>query len=186
MRLRLFAIMTIAGLFVACGSGDKTIEVYTIKKETPKPAPVAAPPKATGLQWDVPSNWQETPASAMHLAAYNVPIEGAESPASLTLMTLPGDGGGLLMNVNRWLNQLGLAPVQASDLSALGEAHDAKIGPFSLFTFKNEASPEKAFLVSVYQTSSQTHFVKLIAPMASLESLKPVFLEFCQTVSTDS
>ena len=61
--------------------------------------------------WNAPPHWQpEAGASSMLKGAYLAPnAEGKLDPATsarITLMTLPGDGGGALPNINRWRAQL--------------------------------------------------------------------------------
>jgi len=61
--------------------------------------------------WIQPAEWTvDENASPILMAAYD-----SESGARVTLTALGGGGGGLLENINRWRNQLGLAPVDSMD-----------------------------------------------------------------------
>ncbi len=91
----------------------------TVKAQGPSPA--ASGGHAAGqTHWNAPPHWQpEADASSMLKGAYLAPnAQGQTDPATsarITLMTLPGDGGGALPNINRWRAQLGLPALQTLD-----------------------------------------------------------------------
>jgi len=51
----------------------------------------------------------------MRLASYEV-TDGNNSKLDFSVTSFPGDVGGTLANVNRWLGQIGIDPVQEADL----------------------------------------------------------------------
>ena len=51
----------------------------------------------------------------MRLASYEV-SDGNGSKLDFSVTSFPGDVGGTLANVNRWLGQIGIDPIQESDL----------------------------------------------------------------------
>jgi hypothetical protein len=70
------------------------------------------PPK-----WTLPEGWQQLPGDGFRFATLRFqtggqPVEIAVSPA----------GGDVLMNVNRWRDQVGLAPITAGELAAETES----------------------------------------------------------------
>lgn len=78
-----------------------------------------APPKPTAqreLVWDNPPGWVEQPPTEVRRANLR-PAGNADAECYLSV--LPGAGGGLLDNVNRWRNQMGLAPIDAAAVAAL-------------------------------------------------------------------
>ena len=52
----------------------------------------------------------------MRLASYEV-NDGNGSKLDFSITSFPGDVGGTLANVNRWLGQIGIDPVEESNLS---------------------------------------------------------------------
>ena len=107
----------------------------TLGAASPTPPPTSSPPAATTTgpvdpaatghaanqtHWNAPPHWQPEPGqSAMLKGAYIAPnADGQTDPAAaarITLMSLPGDGGGALPNINRWRAQLGLPALQSLD-----------------------------------------------------------------------
>ena len=83
-------------------------------------APALPPPPAHDLNgaptWEVPAHWVKTSASSMRLASYEV-SDGNGSKLDFSVTSFPGDVGGTLANVNRWLGQIGIDPVEESSLS---------------------------------------------------------------------
>lgn len=131
---------------LACGERDDGIESYRVPKEDGSPKAAADPhagmppgtdphaglpagdphagmPGGSGkvvearVRGEVPSTWTPAPGSSMRLASYRVAGDG-EALAEISLITLGGDGGGVLPNVNRWRSQLGLDPLDEAGLEA--------------------------------------------------------------------
>ena len=67
----------------------------------------ATPPLADKPTWTVPADWQEGQL-AQFLVANIVIARCGGAQAAVNVSSLAGDGGGLLPNVNRWREQLGL------------------------------------------------------------------------------
>ncbi len=65
-----------------------------------------------GPSWDLPVGWQEQPGSGMRYATVNVGSAGLD----ISVISLPAPQD-LLANVNRWRNQLQLAPISEQQLS---------------------------------------------------------------------
>jgi len=66
--------------------------------------------------YDLPAGWSVLPSSQFVMLKLRV----AGSPdATCHLSILGGNGGGLLANVNRWYNQMGLPPISAADVAKL-------------------------------------------------------------------
>lgn len=73
------------------------------QSESPHQSP---PPTETQLTYEVPKGWTEITAGGMREAAFEVK-EGKEA-VEITVVSLPGDAGGLLANINRWRKQVGM------------------------------------------------------------------------------
>jgi hypothetical protein len=76
------------------------------------------------VKWTLPPGWKEEQGGPARVASFKF---GDRDPKlELTVVKLPGDGGGLPANVNRWREQLGLERAAEGDIAAsvrkLGEA----------------------------------------------------------------
>ncbi|MEM7516738.1 MAG: hypothetical protein AAF368_07420, partial [Planctomycetota bacterium] len=75
-----------------------------------------AAPVGAGLRWDKPDGWQLGPGKAMRLVTFYP--EGGEG-AEVYLTALPGHGGGMGANLNRWRGQMKQTPLSPDDIAAL-------------------------------------------------------------------
>ena len=118
-----FRILFCAVLVAGSGCRNDQIHEYSAPKEQtrampPSPSDMTIPPEppATGErpQWTLPASWQERPGEGMRYAtlvvdATNPPLEIRVTPLSLAARDPLG-------NVNRWREQIALAPVTQEEL----------------------------------------------------------------------
>jgi hypothetical protein len=71
------------------------------------------------FRYTAPAGWVEQPPPAFSQLAFAV-SDGAET-ATITVSLLRGDGGGVLANVNRWRQQVGLTPVTEQEVAEAAE-----------------------------------------------------------------
>ncbi len=95
-------------------SDDAKITVYRIPKETQPDTPAQSAAMnggaAPAVHWTAPTGWEKQPASGFRKGSFLV--RGAEGKtADVSVISFPEAAGGLLANVNRWRNQLKLAPI---------------------------------------------------------------------------
>ena len=96
----------------------------------------------------------------------------------------PGDGGGLLANLNRWRTQLGLASVAEADLAKEVQPLDLPGAKASLadVTGKDARSGQPARMVAVViPRSGATWFYKLMGEAQLVQQEKDAFLKFVQS-----
>ena len=86
-----------------------------IRAKAPDLPPPPAHDQHGAPTWEVPSHWVKTSASSMRLASYEVK-DGNGSKLDFSVTSFPGDVGGTLANVNRWLGQIGIDPVKEDGL----------------------------------------------------------------------
>ncbi|CAM3117008.1 hypothetical protein [Rariglobus hedericola] len=147
-----------------------------------------AVPTASGgdLSWTTPANWQSRAASAMRKATFIIPGESAGEQAELAVTAFPGDVGGNLANVNRWRQQLQLAPISASELdSALTHLHagDLHIDVAELLgPVPADGKPRQRVLGAIVPFNGATWFFKLTGPDALVSREKSAYLAFVQTI----
>src|SRR5690606_18990816 len=74
--------------------------------------------------WVVPIGWTLVPGERpMRVATYEAP--GPDGPVEVAITRFPGRVGGELANINRWRGQMGLPPVDESELEAVIERFEA-------------------------------------------------------------
>jgi hypothetical protein len=134
--------------------------------------------------WEVPSGWKEIPGGQFLVAKF-VLTGGANAQANVNVSMSPGDGGGLLANVNRWRAQLGLGPVAEADLASQTQSLDLADGKASLTDIAGQdpKNGQKARLLAVViPRSGQTWFYKLMGSAQVVQQEKDAFIKFVQSV----
>ncbi len=147
------------------------------------PAPemrgAVAPPPATDLpKWSPPAHWQAAGEKPMRLASFDVPGEGGVR-GDVSISTLGGNGGGLLMNVNRWRGQVGLGQLDEAGLAKETQSLDLGADRGALVDLKG---PEKRILAVVVPRSDRTWFFKLSGPDSLLTKEHDNFVQFVKSI----
>jgi hypothetical protein len=131
----------------------------------------AAASEPTGSpQWNPPADWQAVPPGQFLVAKFTV----ADGAAAVNISSSPGDGGGVVANVNRWRKQLGLPPSEevAAEMETTG-------GRASVV----EMAGEKNALVGVIvRQADRAWFYKLMGDPAVVAAQKDAFLKFVREV----
>lgn len=150
----------------------------------------AAPPPASAASarpdkpaWQVPAGWQEVPGGDFLAAKFL--ITGADkAQAAVNVSVSPGDGGGVVGNVNRWRRQLGLAELSEGDIKKLVTPVESPAGKGVLadLTGTDAKTGQKARLVGVIlPQASQTWFYKLMGNEQVVGREREAFTQFVQT-----
>ena len=135
-------------------------------------------------QWDVPAGWQEQPPTQMLLAKFVLPGESG-GKAEVTVSTFPGDVGGLLANVNRWRGQVGLTPLNETELKGAVAPLDLNGAKATLVDIRgtDAKTAQPARLIgAIVPRAGQTWFYKLFGQEQVAEREKAAFLKFLQSV----
>ena len=146
----------------------------------PEAAELPAMSETKRLTWTCPDGWVERPASDMRLATFLVGPDNVEC----TIVSFPGDAGGVKPNVKRWLGQLQLE-VAEEDLDAFLKKQPATTTrgglPCTMFDFSELPLESKgsSMLAGMAAAGSQTVFVKLMGPGPLLASEKKNFEALC-------
>lgn len=135
--------------------------------------------------WEVPGSWQEQPPSSMLLARFAVKDQSS-GKAEVTVSAFPGDVGGLLPNVNRWRNQIGLAPIDTPELAKAVSPLELDGIKATLVEMANPkpsaaGSPQR-IIVALVPHGGQTWFFKLLGDDAAVAKEKAALLKFVQSI----
>ena len=178
-------VFSLLAVLVSCNN-DK-IQVYRIPKEGINVAlqsgsQGSAAPPGNPAQWAKPEGWIEQPLSEMRLGSFKVDGPNAAS-ADVSVIAFPGEAGGLISNINRWRDQLQLAPVDENQLSQMIQRTQVDNVPTYLVDFQTvqNASKPSRILGAVLQTADRTWFVKMTGPPELVESQHQKFLDFVKT-----
>jgi hypothetical protein len=166
------ALFLFAGLLVATSvpavCGDEP------KKDAPPPKPPA---------FEVPKGWQEVEAGPLVSARFQ--IKEKDRLATVQVLALPGDGGGLAANVNRWRAQVGLDALAEKDaLKSLTSVKVDGIAGHSLDLTGSDA-PDKATMrirVVIVTSGDQTWYFKLMGPASLVADQVSAFDGFIKSV----
>ena len=145
-------------------------------------APVPAVAAADKPTWTVPAGWQEAPLTQFLIAKYVITgVAGAQ--AAVNVSPLANDGGGLLSNMNRWRDQLGLAHISESDKAKLPtiDASGTK-AILADFSGVDPRSGKPARLIGVVlPLNGVTWFYKLMGDPDLVAQQKDALIKFIQS-----
>jgi hypothetical protein len=190
----IFVVSLVIPMFVGCDRNE--IKVYRVEKESVQ-EPVAAapsmsmekglPPPSTveKLEWTAPSHWEQKPASNMRYASFSVTGKGG-AQADLSVISLAGEAGGVLANINRWRDQLGLSPITEAQFAKDHVQLEVLKTKVVVVSFANTSgSAEKKnqrILAAILPRSSSTWFFKMTGDDALVEAQKPAFIQFLKSL----
>jgi hypothetical protein len=155
--------------------------VCNAQTQTGPPQMAAAPPNDSGaprIQWKTPEGWTEVPPSSMRYASFSAPAEGG-GKIDISVVTFPGDGGSDADNVNRWRGQIGLAPIDASAVTA--QVAPLKTGD-TTFSTSDIAGDKTRTIAAWARRDGRVWFFKATGPNASVGKEKPNFVKFIESV----
>jgi len=146
----------------------------------------SAGPEAYTYHFERPEGWEELPATQFR----QINLRVAEAPDSeVYLSVLPGGGGGLLANLNRWRAQMGLEPMTEQEMNALPTMR--LLGGDALFVdldgvyggMSGELNHPEFKLFGLAKVADNTgYFVKMTGPAAVLETERDNFRAFTASI----
>ena len=142
-------------------------------------APGAAPAASGKSDWKIPAGWQEQAPGMMQTARFLATGEGG-AKAEASVASIPGEGGGLLGNVNRWRKQIGLDPIDAADLPKQTSTLEAGGAKATVLDVTSQDKKKRLIAVSVPGGASTT-FYKLVGDETVVAKEKKAFLGFVQS-----
>jgi hypothetical protein len=157
-----------AALVVAGCQEQEQIRSYDVPKEA-----AAAPKKRGGpalaqgrpFRFTKPDDWEERPPDKPQgiprLAVFVV--RDGEHNAEVSVVPLPEQGAGALMNVNRWRRQLGLGPIDDAQLQKELRYLNAagSRAPYVDLTGRDPTGPPQRILGSWIVHGGQAWFIKM-------------------------
>ncbi len=123
-----------------------------------------------------PEGWTESKNDQFSAAAYEV--TDGENSLRITVTSLGGGAGALLPNVNRWRRQVGLEPVESSDVGTVTEpvTVDGQAGHLMFFDGK-----DRALYGAIVPQGGRIWFFKLIGPLKLATREQTAFADFVRS-----
>lgn len=178
----------VLALLLLSSCNQPKIEVYRIPKENIQVAMesnsgalVPAPPSSP-VNWTKPQGWEEQPLSEMRQGSFRANGPNGTA-ADISVVSFPGEAGGVESNINRWRGQVQLPSLAAEEIGKSAQ-HFTVDGRQALLvdiqTPDGAAKPAR-ILGAILQTADRSWFVKMTGDPDLLETQKPRFLEFVQS-----
>lgn len=165
-------VLTLAGLatFFLAGCEEEGIRRYQVPK-------VAKP-----LTYTLPEGWREMQVSE-RAASFGQVARLNAGDVEITVSS--GPGGGLLPNINRWRDQIGLPPIEPRQLQDELRAipvggspgqHVELIGP------ESAGAKRQAILGVIVSRAGKNWYFKLQGPVEAARSAEAAFMKFLKSV----
>lgn len=173
---------------MATGCKKDEVRVYSIPKEsyvTALPeAQTAAPSTTIQLSWIAPKNWIEKPADTIRKGSFEI-TGPAKTNAQVSIISFPGDAGGMLENINRWRTQVGLEAIPESELSGYVRTKTSNDQTFYIVKMMGEPKGKTskiAIFAAIVPYQNETWFFKLMGDASLVQNQVPQFEKFLDTV----
>ncbi len=158
--------------------------------QTREAAPQAQSGQSQGgpqLVWDVPEGWAEKPGSMMR--DINMTF-GENGEGECYIARLPGAGGGLAANVNRWRGQMGAPDLSAEEIATLPKkplfgqpaTFVSVDGDFSPGMGSTDVKKDHRLLGIILASDAGAVFVKMTGPRELVEANSAKFDQFVSSI----
>lgn len=134
-------------------------------------------PAAAAFTWDLPEGWKVLPRAQFRDA--NFGVTGREH-LECYVTVLPGGGGGIAANLNRWRGQMGQEPLSGADIAALPRAMLLGVEAVKVHidgTFKGAGAEGGGYtmIAVAAERSGAVVTAKLVGPSADVQAESPHF-----------
>lgn len=151
----------------------------------PTPPPIE-PAQGAPLQFTAPAGWQEKPLTTMRLASFTAPGPDGKS-ADVSVVALPGMAGGDLANVNRWRDQMKLAPIDEKTLRERIEHVSANGHDYLLVDIPSESPignppAKQRIIAAILDENDRSWFIKMTGDDAAVATNKEALTNFLRSL----
>jgi len=173
------ALLVFSVTLLSSGCRDTEIQAYEVPRETRNPVATNKPDQMNpGLTWTKPEGWVEKPATDFRVASYAAGPTDRES-VDISINVFTSRAGGVLANVNRWRSQLGLRPVEKTDLqeTVTPITIAGSSGSFIDLVGTPTNGDETSIVGAIVSIGARTWFFKMTGPKNAVESQRDAFGE---------
>ena len=143
-----------------------------VRAIAPSLPPTQSPDSAPQPTWEAPDHWERKPTTQMRIGNYAVSNPSGES-LDFSITSFPGEVGGILANVNRWLGQVGMNPTDETGLSKYLSDRTIDQKPAKLVIAESD---KQALYAAILFHEGRSWFLKLMGDVALARSEKENFL----------
>ncbi|MCA8921085.1 MAG: hypothetical protein KDD82_04705 [Planctomycetes bacterium] len=169
-------ILLLGATLALCGCDSDELRISLVPKQGASAPSMGSPGMGSNphaaegasgptLHWTLPEGWSESApeAGSMRYATLHAPTP--QGALDVGVFRFPGTAGGLLPNVNRWREQLGLEPVDEASLPSV--VREAPGKPGVLMIDWTSSDQGQGLLAAIVTLPSETWFLKApgAAPM---------------------
>lgn len=176
-----WTILVFSPLFLL-GCSGKDVEIYKVAKESTPPAGLdqgGAAASGSSLGWNAPEDWAPQPASGMRFASFLAKGKNG-GKIDISVVTLEGDAGGVLPNVNRWRGQIGLGGWEEKELAAQSARLKSPAGELLLVDMTG--GQKNRLVAAILSTGGSSWFFKMTGEESDVASAKPAFQKFLRSL----
>jgi hypothetical protein len=165
-----------------------SVPLQSASPAAPAPAPVARPKDSPLVDYELPEGWQRSdrPKAMAVVTLKTRQTRKYDDSATVTISPLSGEAGGLVANVNRWREQVGLKPIDptAIEKQAREIFIDGKPAKYFRIEGKDETIRGDAptILGVILARPGVSWFVKLTGTLESAKSEEQAFLKFAESI----
>lgn len=184
-RILLLIPSALLGLASLNSCSEEKIRTYKIATDSTADVPAVAPTlpspdnSAKSVTWEAPGDWKEETPGQFQTALFRVGTSGRVS-----VSRLPGDGGGIPANINRWRRQMGLDAL--SDKDIVGQPLKVTGGENEMLLFnlvpKDAPADSDAILAAILPLKSESWYFKFNGPAGQMNPNGRAFMKFLMSV----
>jgi len=181
LALRLVSVLALSSLLLLGCRRDEVRRYRIAKEATPAKEDSPATQSITGgLQWTLPQGWTLSEGDGMRYATLKPSTPGKPGKIDISVIALIGTAGGELANVNRWREQMELAPVEnEKDLDGIRKTTKSAAGDVAVFDFTSPGTAKTRMLVGLLGAADgNTWFLKMTGDEAPVAQAKKEFLQW--------
>lgn len=178
------AAFTLPAALTSCGLPEEVVLEASSIVEDAKPLKLRTMMETHGLRssreskpaprafaYELPAGWREQ-AKTQYRSLVNLRFGPERDPGECYLVQLPGGGGPLADNVNRWRNQLGQPPLGREGIAALERRKIVGLGVEAVVVdlrgtysgMQGKPRPAQRFLGLIWQQGGVGHYLVCVGP----------------------
>lgn len=143
------------------------------------------PSNGQTLKWKLPKGWKEEAASGMRKGSFSITGKN-NMQTDVSIISLAGEAGGSLANVNRWRTQIELPPLTETDLNKIGnhiKIQDREVLLVNMLSSNTLANKRfrTRILGAILIKGGNSWFFKMMGDDALVEEQKDAFIDFVKS-----
>lgn len=179
------SVCTLLAIIMLALSACRKPDSITVT-EVPKPPKTSTLPLTPSMtvdlpipHWNVPTHWQPTKGNPLRKGSWRIITPDGQLDISVT--AFPGEAGGLLANLNRWLTQIQASPIDEADLARLQADSVCEIDGKPALRVHLEG-PDEAIEAIVLTLEEASWFFKMKGPKELVDAQKASFEAFLSSI----